>query len=313
MKVCVVIPVYNGKGVVDKLIHALIRQTHKPDKIVCVDDASIDNSGDYIRKKFPFVKVIKNKINLGAPGAYAKGIRYAYKKGYNYIWLLDQDDIPFKDALKNLLNFKKSSSNILVSTLIEPSTHIIYPMLSVKNSNIDLNRPYEAEVVNFAGMLLPRDLIKKAGYPLKELVMDASDWEYCLRCKNLGYKIFVIPKSKVYHIEGKPTKVKLPPLFKRVNYKLKRGIIQKFHTNYWLTRFDSSKRYYTRIKNTILVMKLPYATTSFKLFALKLLFKQLFKIVFYEEKKDEKIIAFFHGLIDGLSGNIVPSISLTKL
>jgi len=64
-KVCVVIPVYKGKGIVDKCIDALLNQTYKPDKIICVDDASPDNSGEYIKEKFPFVEIIKNKINYG--------------------------------------------------------------------------------------------------------------------------------------------------------------------------------------------------------------------------------------------------------
>jgi rhamnopyranosyl-N-acetylglucosaminyl-diphospho-decaprenol beta-1,3/1,4-galactofuranosyltransferase len=297
-KVCVVIPVYKGKGIVDKCIDALLNQTYKPDKIICVDDASPDNSGGYVKEKFPFVKIIKNKINLGSPGAYARGIKYAYKSGFEYVWLLDQDDIPFKDALGNLLKIsEKRNSIVFTSTLINPSTHIVYPMLSRRH--VDFNNPYVAEVVYFAGMLLHKNLIKKIGYPLRELTMDAGDWEYCLRCKKEGYEICVIPKSRIYHIGGEPKIVKM--FITRTHYKLKKDKIEKFSSKYAFTRLDSPERYYTRIKNIILVMKLPYATSFFRKFALKLFFKQFSKIVFYEDEKIEKVNVFLHGIIDGLS------------
>jgi len=300
-KVCVVIPVYEGKGIVDKCINALLNQTYKPDKIICVDDASPDNSGGYIKEKFPFVKIIKNKINLGSPGAYARGIKYAYKSGFEYVWLLDQDDVPFKDALGNLLKIsKKSNSIVFTSTLINPSAHIVYPMPSKRL--VDFNNPYGAEVVDFAGMLLHRNLIKKIGYPLRELKMDAGDWEYCLRCKKAGYKICVIPQSRVYHIGGEPKIVKMPIM--RTYYKLKKGKIEKIHSKYGLTRLDSPERYYTQNKNTILVMKLPYATSFFRKFALKLFFKHFLKIILYEDEKIKKINVFLHGITDGLSKSI---------
>lgn len=295
-KVCVVIPVYNGRRIVDKCINALLNQSRKPDKIICVDDASPDNSSKYIIEKFPSVKVIKNKCNIGASGTYAKGIKWAYKNGCDYIWLLDQDDIPFKDALENILKLQKgSNSTIFTSTLINPQTRTIYRMLA--KHSIELDRPYEAEVVDFAGMLLSRAVIKKVGYPLKELTMDAADWEYCLRCRKMGYKIYVVPQSKVYHVGGKPKIVKL--LTKKIHYRLVGKKIVRISSKYGVTRVDPPKRYYTRIKNTILVMKLPYATNFFRKFALMQIFKQFFKIILYEDDKARKIVAFLQGFVDG--------------
>jgi GT2 family glycosyltransferase len=238
---------------------------------------------------------------LGSPGAYARGIRYAYKSGFEYVWLLDQDDVPFKNALENLLKIsKRSNSVVFTSTLINPSTHIVYPMPSKRR--VDFNDPYDAEVVYFAGMLLHRNLIKKIGYPLRELTMDAGDWEYCLRCKKEDYKICVIPQSRIYHIGGEPKIVKM--LTMRTYYKLKKDKIEKFSSRYGFTRFDPPERYYTRIKNIILVMKLPYATSFFRKFSLRLFFKQFLKIVFYEDEKIEKINVFLHGIIDGLLKSI---------
>jgi glycosyltransferase involved in cell wall biosynthesis len=82
-KVCVVIPLYNGKGIVDKCINALLNQTYKPDKIICVDDASPDNSAEYIKEKFPLVKIIKNKSIWGALVLMREALGMRIKVGLN--------------------------------------------------------------------------------------------------------------------------------------------------------------------------------------------------------------------------------------
>jgi len=90
----------------------------------------------------------------------------------------------------------------------------------------------------------------------------------------------------------------------RTYYKLKKDKIENFSSKYGFTRFDSPERYYTQNRNTILVMKLPYATSFFRKFALKLFFKHFFKIIVYEDEKIKKINVFLYGIIDGLSKSI---------
>jgi GT2 family glycosyltransferase len=97
--VAVVIPVYNGVGIVDRCISALLRQSRVPGETICVDDFSKDNTYEYIKRRFPNVTLVRNDFNMGASGSYARGIRLALSKGYRLIWLLDQDSLPLKNAL----------------------------------------------------------------------------------------------------------------------------------------------------------------------------------------------------------------------
>jgi len=298
-EVCVIIPVYNGKGIVDKCIKALTMQTYQPDQIVCVDDKSSDGSASYIREKFPFVKVIENKVNMGAAAAYARGMKYACERDFKWVWLLDQDDVPFMDALENLLKFSMMWNRvILTSTLIEPSSRFIYLMLTRRPVRLDQCDLYEAELVNFAGMLIPTNAIKEVGYPLRSLTMAAADWEYCLRLRKAGYRIYVSTKSRVYHIEGHPKVVYTPiPV---TLYRLEKGEIRrKIRSRYGLIRLDPSSRHYTRGKNIVIVFISPLATNFIKLFCMQQLIKHLIKILLYEEKRLPKIFAFIHGVFDG--------------
>ena len=298
LSVCVVIPVYNGRDLVDKCIRALLDQTVKPDMIVCVDDASPDGSSGYLRRKFPFVQVLENKANLGVSATYARGIKKAFEDGFERVWLLDQDDVPFKDALENLLEASRGNKlAAFASALVDPSATLVYPVLS--RGCRDISKPHVAVVTDFAGMFLDRRLIKDVGLPLAELTMDAGDWEYCLRCRRQGYEMHVVPQSRIRHVPGCPVMVKRPLMMR--SYELRNGEIRKVSSKHGLTRLDSPQRYYTQTRNTILVMKLPYASMFFRKFALKLVAKHVLKILLYESRKAEKIWMVLRGVIDGLS------------
>ncbi|HEX2968082.1 MAG TPA: glycosyltransferase family 2 protein [Bacteroidales bacterium] len=57
-------------------------------EIICVDDASDDNNHITIAGKYPDIRIIRLKKNLGKSGAVKEGIRHA---SGNYIMLIDAD------------------------------------------------------------------------------------------------------------------------------------------------------------------------------------------------------------------------------
>ncbi len=86
--VSVVIPNWNGKEYLRDCIVSLREQTHNNLEIIVVDNASIDDSVEYLRKNFPETKVIKHSKNFGFGAANNTGIRAAQGK---YIMMLNND------------------------------------------------------------------------------------------------------------------------------------------------------------------------------------------------------------------------------
>jgi len=86
--VSVVIPNWNGKEYLRDCIASLREQTYNNLEIIVVDNASTDDSVEYLRKSFPEVKVIKHSKNLGFGAANNTGIRAAQGK---YIMMLNND------------------------------------------------------------------------------------------------------------------------------------------------------------------------------------------------------------------------------
>ncbi len=100
--VSVVIPNWNGKEYLRDCIASLREQTHNNLEIIVVDNASKDDSVEYLRKNFPETKVIKHSKNLGFGAANNTGIRAARGK---YIMMLNNDT---RLEPKCIEEFKKS-------------------------------------------------------------------------------------------------------------------------------------------------------------------------------------------------------------
>ncbi len=91
VKVSIIIPVYNTENFLDKCLSSLVNQTLKDIEIICVDDGSIDNSLEILRKYENLdarVKVITQE-NQKQGAARNNGMRCATGE---FIGFVDSDD-----------------------------------------------------------------------------------------------------------------------------------------------------------------------------------------------------------------------------
>jgi GT2 family glycosyltransferase len=103
----IIIPVFNTLELVRKnlpnVLDAYKNKKNKIIEIVVVDDASPDKTGEFIKKEFPVIRLIKHTINRGFSSAVNTGVRAA--RG-NIIVLLNSDVVPSVNFLENaLINF----------------------------------------------------------------------------------------------------------------------------------------------------------------------------------------------------------------
>ncbi|HOT65137.1 MAG TPA: glycosyltransferase, partial [Dysgonamonadaceae bacterium] len=88
--ICVIIVSYNFETWIDRCIPSIQAST-LPATILVVDNASQDRTYEIIRNRYPEVVLIENKENLGFGKANNIGMRYALEKGFDYVFLLNQD------------------------------------------------------------------------------------------------------------------------------------------------------------------------------------------------------------------------------
>jgi len=215
MKVAAVVVTYNRKELLRECLQALLNQTRPLDEIIVVDNASTDGTDQMIPKEFPQITHVRLPENIGGAGGFHEGMKLAYEKGHDWIWVMDDDAIAEGDALEQLLKTKHlqdtdvyalasavlnldGSINMFHRRLFDPTNVLEQPItLEYYDKNY-----FETDTVSFVGMLVGRKAVAEVGLPLKDFFIYYDDTEYCLRIRSHGGRIFTVPKSRILHKTG---------------------------------------------------------------------------------------------------------------
>lgn len=95
-----IIPVFNCEGYIEECVLSICNQTYKNIEIICIDDASTDNTYEKLlslERIDSRIKVVRHNKNKGAGGARNTGLALAQGK---YVWFIDGDDYIDSDALE---------------------------------------------------------------------------------------------------------------------------------------------------------------------------------------------------------------------
>ena len=107
-KVSIIVPVYNTEKYLCRCLDSLVKQTLKDIEIICIDDASTDNSKNIIKeyeKKYANIKGYYLTINKGAANARNIGLN---KSQGEFIGFCDSDDFVDEGYFENLYNQSKT-------------------------------------------------------------------------------------------------------------------------------------------------------------------------------------------------------------
>jgi GT2 family glycosyltransferase len=196
-----------------------LKQINNPQfKILCVDNASEDNSFDSIKFAHPDIELIRTGKNLGYAGGNNFGIKYALEKGADYFWLLNNDTVVDENALKELSYvFSENSDAGAVGSRIMyyGDRNIIwfaggsYKKFSgmtahylVDQDISSIKKPLEPAKLDFisgCSLMLSRAAIEKAGLLDESLFLYFEEMDYCERLKKRGLLFKMAPRSIVYH------------------------------------------------------------------------------------------------------------------
>ena len=223
--VSVVFPTMNRKEDLIKCIKSIKESTHKKIEIIIGDNGSIEGIKEEIKKRFPEVILLKNKLNLGSPIAINNCIK---RSTGEFVLRLDDDVIIAKDTIEKMLRVLKSSGKIgAVSCLYffteEPeilrTVGMKINMFLGKTKTPFQGKKYESEFeneildVNFAGggsLLARRTTYDKIGFYPEEYFLMYEDAEWCNRLRKKGFKLVVVGSAKLYHKTVTPQKRESP-------------------------------------------------------------------------------------------------------
>ena len=224
--VSIVIPSYNGKKLIFRLLSSIKKSTYLNVETIVVDNGSKDGTLLEGQKKYEWVKWIDGgQINIGQTGCYNLG--FAHAKKTNHILYCDADVVLDKKMISQLVKKVESS----------PKVGIVTPMilyLSDKNwvnqagANVNLTTgrvkvgwgPKEnflkAKIVQNSGtvMLFKNNVVKKIG-GMEDWFMCYFDPDYCLRAKKVGFDTWYEPQAIAYHDQSKDPNIWRPRVLGR--------------------------------------------------------------------------------------------------
>lgn len=222
-KVSIIMLVWNSYDVTRDCLLSLRKLNYPAFETVLVDNGSVDGSGERIAREFPEVQFIRNEQNLGFTGGNNVGMRYALKKGANYLLLLNNDTIVSPNFLTEMIRVAETSEQIgMVVPKIyyfEPSDKIWYAggaYVRWKTFPIhfgvrqrDDGSYNEIKEVSFAtgcALLVRGETARKVGLLDDTFFLSYEDVDWSARTLEAGYKAMYVPSSVIWHRDSYDTK-----------------------------------------------------------------------------------------------------------
>lgn len=113
MRCLVIIPAYNEEENIERVIENLKEHYSSYDYVV-INDGSSDNTARICRKRD--YEMIDLPVNLGLAGAFQTGLKYAYRRGYDYAIQFDADGQHRPEFIAPMLEKMKEGYDIVIGS-----------------------------------------------------------------------------------------------------------------------------------------------------------------------------------------------------
>lgn len=291
--IAAIIVTYNRKELLKKCLDSLLYQTIKLDSIIVVDNSSTDGTKEFLidhnyldNKTLDYIRLNEN---LGGAGGFYEGIKRGVDRGFDWLWLMDDDGRPSDQfTLEKILIQKNELTNkyknkqlILNSLVICDNKNLSFGLDSITSvdqlSNTKTENLFFDSINPFNGTLISKEVVDIIGLPRKDFFIKGDEREYILRAKSKNVRVMTVTNSFFYH----------PKLDKRVITFLGKKLV--------VTDEAPWKEYY-RTRNSIYINK-QYKTDKslFKFILLRLL-----TVLFSKNNKKNNVIMVLKGINDGL-------------
>ena len=207
----IIIVNYNSRHHLGRLLRSLQKDVGRDYEVIVVDNASRDGSARYVATRFPAVKLISNKTNLGFPAA---NNRAACQARGRYLAFLNPDtqvQPGWLEALIAALQGQPGAGLVTAQILLMHDANRINAcgndmhftgftlcraMGTPRRSDDGLT---EIAAVSGAAFVIRRELYEALGGFDESFFLYMEDSDLSLRARLAGYRCLYVPSSQVYH------------------------------------------------------------------------------------------------------------------
>lgn len=208
-----IVVTYNRLNLLQLCLEAINKQTI-PCDILLINNASTDHTEEWIikyAKKHDTIHYVNTGKNIGGAGGFNLGMRIAVEKGYEYVWVMDDDCVPQNNSLEELMKADRLLGKDKYGYL---SSFVLWS----DGSACKMNRQGIGEkafchfdymekgiiaidTATFVSLLFPTNVIRQAGLPIKDYFIWNDDIEYTRRLSiRMNLPCYLVSTSKVTHL-----------------------------------------------------------------------------------------------------------------
>ncbi len=232
-----IVVTHNRCRLLSRCVDHLLAQSQPADDILVINNASTDGTIEMLEQRcIPFV----TQENLGSAGGWHRGIQHALDKGFDAVWLMDDDGFPDSTALAALSN-RLTPGVAAVSAVVvredDPERFVFpFPLLDAVGLPVLMGLPRKLGTLAelkaiatdgtypyahfFNGALISMDAVRKIGNVDRDFFMFGDEVDYFFRLRMAGEVLSAIDALH-YH----PDVSQRPYSPAKVYYYLKNSLI----------------------------------------------------------------------------------------
>ncbi|MDE3145687.1 MAG: glycosyltransferase family 2 protein [Bacteroidota bacterium] len=218
--VAIVILNFNGRNYLERFLPSVIASTYPNKKIIVADNASIDDSVLFVRSNFPSVEIILNTQNDGFAGGYNWALQHV---SADYYVLLNSDVEVTSNWIEPVIELMETDEKVAAcqpKLLSYHQPHLFeyagagggwidslgYPFSRGRVFDVLEKDEHQYDAVQEvfwatgAAMFVRSKIFHQLNGFDASFFAHQEEIDLCWRMQLEGYKIFVCPKSVVYHV-----------------------------------------------------------------------------------------------------------------
>jgi hypothetical protein len=230
-KLAIILVNWNSYELTNDTLQSLYQTSYQDYDIICVDNASTDDSLSQIKTNHADIILLTCDQNTGFTGGNNKGMQYALAHGYAYTLLLNNDVAVESDFLEPLVHALDANKNL---GAVQPLIYFHHDRTLIWNAGSRYNKwlgvtktigynkkdaqhtyrnqnqvdtkatqPIQnIDWITGCAFMVKTDVLKKVGLLYEPFFIYYEDVDLSFRIKNAGYDLGYVSASVIYHIAG---------------------------------------------------------------------------------------------------------------
>ena len=292
MSIAAIIVTYNRKDLLFENLKMLLKQTIPLDSVIIVDNAGTDGTREAVLaselSKILNIDYVYLNSNTGGAGGFSYGVEYAYKKGFDWLLLMDDDGKPFDETcIEKLLEKgeyvkKNHCPQVMLNSVVTSDgmnlSFLPFTVSEFKEMAKSTDGLFRHVINPFNATLISKEAVAVVGYPRADFFMSCDEREYNCRNEKMGTFCASVLDSIYVHPNARDV------------------VVHIFKKKYEL--FSNPNKEYYFMRNNIIIegQRLKFAVSQY--------LKRLYIVFRYEDNKMKRARLITKATLDGVSGRM---------